>query len=330
MCEPLIEDHLGTFSQVSVEAVNIAAITAINSASLSWKAGRTSLLWESFSEVLAYRMGELPPSTVERSGDRTAVRNFLKEMEDNAGAIAFGKKRKKRDLIGFFTSLIDAAGQWGKDRSDLVRGIFDSLLEAVKPQRPSEFEVFSTDTRNQGVCSACAAFAVTSAFETCVHRTGNNPGIGGDAPTGLSQQNLLDCGFNSFGLAGCDGGKSFRYMQRLSGGGLEDARYWPYLDGSKKWEIPENTSLSEGYARRPGTGRCLNNQEEPSVVLNNMVASWDEHTEGDIENILLDGHAVVTTMEVTPDFQFYSDGWGDHVRPVSELASWSLQGLPVE
>ena len=113
VCEPLIEDHLGTFSQISVEAVNIAAITAINSRSLSWAAGRTSLLGESFAEVLAYRMGELPPSTVERSGDRTAVRNFLKEMEDNAGAIAFGKKRKKRDLIGFFTSLIDAAGQWG-------------------------------------------------------------------------------------------------------------------------------------------------------------------------------------------------------------------------
>ena len=39
-----------------------------------------------------------------------------------------------------------------------------------------------------------------------------------------------------------------------------------------------------------------------------MVASWDEHTERDIENILLDGHAVVTTMEVTPDFQFYTEG----------------------
>ena len=65
-------------------------------------------------------------------------------------------------------------------------------------------------------------------------------------------------------------------------------------------------------------------------MLNNMAASWDEHTEMNIENILLDGHAVVTTMEVTPDFQFYTDGWGVHVRPVSELASWSLQGLPVE
>ena len=280
VCEPLIEDHLGTFSEISVETVNVAFITAINSQSLPWTAGRTSLLGESFSEVLAYRMGELPPSAVERSGDRTAVREFLREMEKNAGAIFIGKKRKKRDLSGFFTALRDAAGQWSVDRSSSVRGIFNSLLEAITPQRPSEFEVFSTDTRNQGVCSACSAFAVTSAFETCVHRTGNNPGIDGDAPTGLSQQNLLDCGFNSFGLAGCDGGKSFRYMQWLTGGGLEDARYWPYLDGSKKWEVPENTSLSEGYSRRPGTGRCLYNQEEPSVVLSSMVASWDEHSEG--------------------------------------------------
>ena len=304
VCEPLIEDHLGIFSKAGgVEAVNIAAIAAINSRSLSWKAGRTSLLGESFSEVLAYRMGELPPTSLERSGSKEGVRKFLREMEDNAGAIVIGKKR---DLI--FTALRDAAGQWSKDKGDSVRGIFDWLLEAVTPQRPSEFEVFSTDTRDQGVCSACAAFAVTSAFETCVHKIGNNPGIDGNAPTGLSQQNLMDCGFNTFGLAGCDGGKSFRYMQWLWGGGLEDARYWPYLDGSKKWEVELNKSLSEGYTRRPGTGKCLYNQEQPSVVLNNMVASWDEHTERDIENILMDGNAVVTTMEVTRDFQFYTDG----------------------
>ena len=98
MCEPLIEDHLGTFSQVGgVEAVNIAAIAAINSRSLSWEAGRTSLLGESFSEVLAYRMGELPPTSLERSGSKEDVRNFLREMEDNAGAIVIGKKRKKRE-----------------------------------------------------------------------------------------------------------------------------------------------------------------------------------------------------------------------------------------
>ena len=300
-----------SFRDPSIEEINSLRIAEINLRQNIWTAGRTSLIGESFSEVLAYRMGELPASDLERSGDKTAVREFLKEMEDNASAFTIGKKRKRRDLREFFTALGNASDYWSKDRSDSFKGILDTLKEALVPRRPTEFEVFSTDTRNQGVCSACAAFAVTSAFETCVHRSGNNPGLYEDAriaPTGLSQQNLLDCGFNNFGLAGCDGGKSFRYMQWLAGGGLVDARYWPYLDGSKKWEVPENSSLSEGYAKRPGTQRCLNNQEEPSVVLSNMLASWDEHTERDIENILLDGHAVVTTMEVTRDFQFYTNG----------------------
>ena len=307
-CEPLVEDYLNIFP--NIETINIARIAEINSRILTptWNAGLTSLIGESFSEVLAYRMGELPANDLERSGDRTAVREFLKEVDDKASAFIIGKKRKKRDLGNFFSALSRAGRSWGKAQSHSFRDILNYLRSAIIPSRPSEFEVFSTDTRNQGVCSACAAFAVTSAFETCVHRTGNNPGTNGEAPTGLSQQNLLDCGFNSFGLAGCDGGKSFRYMQWLVGGGLEDARYWPYLDGSKKWEVPENASLSDSYSRRPGTGRCLFNEEEPSVVLSKMVASWDEHTERDIENILMDGHAVVTTMEVVQDFQFYIGG----------------------
>ena len=90
-------------------------------------------------------------------------------------------------------------------------------------------------------------------------------------------------------------------MQWLLGRGLKQARDWPYLDGSKRFEVAENTSLSEGYTTRPGTSRCAF-QEKPTVMLRNMVASWDEHTERDIENILLDGHAVVSTMEVTPDY----------------------------
>ena len=326
LCEPLIEDYLEVYRDPSIEEINLRRIEEINNrtSQASWRAGRTSLFSESFSEVLAYRMGELPATDVERSGDRTAAREFLREMEDNAGSKIIGKLRKKRDVSDFFSAIANTGGYWSKDRSDSFRGILNSLKEALAPSRPSEFEVFSTDATNQGVCSACAAFAVTSAFETCVHKRGYNPGNPG---RGLSQQNLLDCGFNSFGLAGCDGGKSFRYMQWLMGGDLENARYWPYLDGSKKWEIPENSSLSEGYARRPGTGRCLHNQEESSVVLNNMVASWDEHNETDIENILMDGHAVVTTMEVTLPVLHK---WSVHVRSVPKLASWSQQGLPVE
>ena len=312
MCDPLIEDVLGMFSVTTAETVNSAVILAINSRAISpsWKAGRTSLVGESFSEVLAYRMGELPPSDMERSGSKEVARNFFKEMEEKTGGFSIG--RQKRDLRDFVQ-------QWSIRRVTEIGDIFDFLIKAVSPSRPTEWQVYSSDTRNQGVCSACSAFAVTAAFETCVQRTGNSPGTSGKAPTGLSQQNLLDCGFNSFGLAGCDGGKSFHYMQWLVGGDLKEARNWPYVDGFKKWEVAENTSLSEGYTKRPGASRCMD-QQKPTVVLKNMVASWDEHTERDIENILLDGHAVVSTMEVTPDFQFYVKG----VFMSDQCQNWQL------
>jgi hypothetical protein len=49
-------------------------------------------------------------------------------------------------------------------------------------------------------------------------------------------------------------------------------------------------------------------QRQPKVVLERSIISWDDHTERDIENILLDGHAVITTMEVTQEFQHYTSG----------------------
>ena len=278
-CEPLIEKHLGLLS--SIETINLGIITTINSVARSFTAGRTSLHGQSLSEVLAYKMGESPPSLEERNTNKAQSRKFLSDLEEKWDGgrrrfNIFGKRRRKRNV--------------------------ERLLDFLRPPRPTEVEVFSTDSKNQGVCSACSAFAVTSAFETCVKR------IDGNAPTGLSQQNLLDCGFNTNGLAGCDGGKSFRYMQWLTGGGLSDGRKWPYVDGGKKFEVAENTSLGVGYSRRPGTGRCMFGQEEPLVALTSMVASWDEHTERDLENILLDGHAIVTTIEVTQHFQFYTKG----------------------
>ena len=103
MCDPLIENALGKFSVTSVQAVNSAAILTINSRTLSWRAGRTSLLGESFSEVLAYRMGELPPSDLERSGSKAMARHFFKEMEaKHSPLFAIGSfiGRGKRSLRG--------------------------------------------------------------------------------------------------------------------------------------------------------------------------------------------------------------------------------------
>ena len=281
VCEPLIEQHLGLLN--TIEAVNLRVIENINSVSRSFIAGRTSLLGRSLSEVLAYNMGEVPPSALERSTNRAVATQFLDDLEAK-----WGDGGRRFNIFG-------RRRRWRRN--------------TFRPPRPTEFEVFSTDAQNQGVCSACSAFAVTAAFETCTHRVGKNPGLEGNkAPRGLSQQNLLDCAFNTHGLAGCDGGKSFRYMQWLTGGGLSEARSWPYVDGGKKSEVAENASLSDSYTRRPGTGRCFYRQEKPSVVLANMLASWHDHTERDLENILLAGHAIVTTMEVNQHFQFYKTG----------------------
>ena len=46
----------------------------------------------------------------------------------------------------------------------------------------------------------------------------------------------------------------------------------------------------------------------PEVELEASLHSWDTHTEQDIENILLAGHAVVSTMEVVEDLQHYTRG----------------------
>lgn len=262
-CEPLIESVLGLNSVTNIMVANLALIEAVNSRNLGWTASRTSLFGESFASVSAYRMGELPPSTLDRSSQRNTI-NTLEFLQEVAGA--------------------------------------------TKNSRSVEKNVYTSDSRNQGVCSSCAAFAVTAAFETCVQRTGNSPGVSGvPPPTGLSSQNLMDCAFNTAGLAGCDGGQSFRYLEWLTGGGLDTANSWPYHDGAKKFEVPVNTSIREAYGKRPGGERC-NYQPEPKVVLDRRIFSWDDHTERDIENSLLDGHAVITTMEVTQEFQHYSSG----------------------
>ena len=141
------------------------------------------------------------------------------------------------------------------NRKNTLKFLQDLEYSADK-DRPFAWSVYTTDSRNQGVCSSCAAFAVTAAFETCMQRTGNSPGVSGVLPpTGLSSQNLLDCAFNTAGLAGCDGGQSFRYLQWLTGGGLDTANSWPYKDGAKKFEVPVNSSIRDAYARRPGGKR---------------------------------------------------------------------------
>ena len=158
-------------------------------------------------------------------------------------------------------------------------------------------EVFSTDANNQGIYSACSAFSVTSALETCSARVLQGPEFRLAPPRGLSMQNLLDCAFGTPGLFGCDGGKSYGYLKWIQGSNLDTSRDYPYLDGSIRFE-----GLTNEYRK------CYQTGKSPETTVRETHFSWDDHTERDLENILADGHAIVTTMEAQEDFLFYKSG----------------------
>ena len=253
-----------------VRQENLARIENINTAGQSWVAGQNLFLGMSYPEVrpspcgqryisdnlqvLAYRLGEQPPSPSDRQQSPSA---------DSA-------------LAAFL-----ARTEAGRTQAVVTLPV----------------EVFSTDASNQGECSSCSAFAVTAALETCVARVVEQPAFRLEPPRGLSSQNLLDCAFGGPGMVGCDGGRSSSYLAWLQGRALDTARQYPYVDSVVSYE-----GLNNSYRQ------CYQKGGRPAAVVREGYSSWDRHTERDIENILLEGHAVVTTMEVVEDLMFYRSG----------------------
>ena len=193
-----------------------------------------------------------------------------------------------------------------------ARREFLNSLETKRMDRsyiPSTLEVFSTDAKDQGECDSCAAFAVTAALETCQQKAVLNPTFMFAPPRGLSTQNLLDCAFGGLGINGCDGGQSFRYLEWMRNGTLDTERDYPYIDSGIRYE-----GMNNDYRV------CYQSSGEPAAVVEEAYSSWDDHTDRDLENILLDGHAIITTMEAQEDFFFYKSG----VYQSSQCQDWNL------
>ena len=60
-------------------------------------------------------------------------------------------------------------------RNTKNRGEFQEFLDGLHGKfsgspRAEEAEVYSTDAKDQGMCSSCSAMAVTAAMETCVNK----------------------------------------------------------------------------------------------------------------------------------------------------------------
>merc|ERR1712203_742020 len=108
----------------------------------------------------------------------------------------------------------------------------DSIYEDLDRQSiPSSYDARSkwliTKPKNQMSCGSCAAFAATATHETCMRRAGT-PLKGLD----LSEQQLVDCGYNGKGMNGCNGAYVGAYQDFPANSGKKvshEAQY-PYLD----------------------------------------------------------------------------------------------------
>merc|ERR1719154_933 len=108
----------------------------------------------------------------------------------------------------------------------------DSIYEDLDRQSiPSSYDArlkwLITKPKNQMSCGSCAAFAATATHETCMRRAGT-PLNGLD----LSEQQLVDCGYNGKGMNGCNGAYVGAYQDFLanSGKAVSHEAQYPYLD----------------------------------------------------------------------------------------------------
>ncbi|XP_030371275.1 cathepsin L1 [Scaptodrosophila lebanonensis] len=104
-----------------------------------------------------------------------------------------------------------------------------------------------TPVKFQGECGSCWSFATTGAIEGHVFRKS------GQLPN-LSEQNLIDCGKEDIGLAGCDGGyQEYAFEFVTNQQGLAVGEKYPYLDKRDTCKYQSELSGAEitGFAVIP-------------------------------------------------------------------------------
>merc|ERR1712096_368369 len=126
-----------------------------------------------------------------------------------------------------------------------------------------------TVPRNQGNCASCAAFASTSLHELCMRRAGA-PSAGLD----LSEQYLIDCGFDGWKMKACDGGWSDAYSQWFvnNGGVSLHENSYPYLANLPKKTCAYARSIKKWNSGAKVTKTIFNydtNNEEDLMKLVN-------------------------------------------------------------
>lgn len=103
-----------------------------------------------------------------------------------------------------------------------------------------------TEIKSQGNCGSCSAFAATSLHETCMIKAGAKK-EGMD----LSEQYLIDCGYNGNTMNGCDGAVLSAYTKLLIGmnGVSPHEAHMLYQDNSPSLTCPSRPKIWKTGAR---------------------------------------------------------------------------------
>ena len=116
------------------------------------------------------------------------------------------------------------AERTGAHEDGYARGLLEPEVTPVDEESERYFDLFRysrsaapatyssvdsgyvTQVKNQKQCGSCVAFANMAAIEVCFKKL---TGVEGD----YSEQQLVDCGYNKNGAAGCNGAASYSYIQ---------------------------------------------------------------------------------------------------------------------
>ena len=100
-----------------------------------------------------------------------------------------------------------------------------------------------TKPRNQMSCGSCSAFAAIATVETCMRRSGTPL-----KDLDLSEQQIVDCGYNGKDMNGCNGAQLGAYQKFLafSGKNVSHEVQYPYLDRDPNLECMGKLTWNTG------------------------------------------------------------------------------------
>ena len=141
---------------------------------------------------------------------------------------------------------------------------------------------YDTVVKNQMKCGSCVAFASLAAVEVCFKKL---TGVEGD----YSEQQLVDCGFDKNGAAGCEGAYIESYLELIVNEGLEltHESTYPYLNTDPQLTCPVVEPYNQG-ARVTDSYHTYEGSEEllEKLVVEHGAVVTSVNTKGILLNFL--------------------------------------------